>query len=178
MNYKNTWNNICLSGSIICIVIGIIMIVLPNLLLKFLSIFSGAALLSFGIVQIIQGVAQIDVKLLGKAKVTFGIIFSIIGLMFFINPKSPYRLFSFCFGIWAIITGFTQTNMYLKIKTEGIISPYFLVKGILNTIFGLMILLFPITITTIWTQIIGAYVIFVGVNLLTETIGKNKNQFF
>lgn len=178
MNYKNTWNNICLSGSILCIVTGIIMIILPQLLIKFLSIFSGAALLSFGIVQMLQGLAQIDVRILGKAKIVFGIVFSIIGLIFFINPNSPYKLFSFCFGIWALSAGITQVNMYLKIKAESIISPYFLVKGILNIVFGLMIFFFPITITTIWTQIVGVYVIFLGVNLIIETLGKNKNQFF
>ena len=107
---------------------------------------------------------------LEKMFILEGIILGIIGILFFINPLSAlYNFTSICgilltvYGIVRIIRGF-QSNSKL----------YYIITGIVDILFGLIIWYNPITTTGTLILIYGIYALIKGVYSLIISIKYKK----
>ena len=174
MRYEATWKNICIIGGILSIIAGVIAVFIPAFFMKSLSLIIGLSVLFFGAANLYDGFSQIDVLIIGAAKITFSLICVIVGLVFLINPQTPYKLFAVCFGFWSVVNGALKLNVGLSLKKNGENYLALIINGIINVMFGILIIFFPITVTAIWTQIFGVYFIYLGANLLLDKARKKN----
>lgn len=102
-----------------------------------------------------------------------GILFGIIGILFFINPFSTLASFiNICgvliilAGIFSIIRSLTSTN-----------NAFLIVNGIISILFGLLLCFSPIATINSLALFFGAWVIIRGIYLFIMAI-KYKNLGF
>ena len=174
MKYKTTWKGMCIAGGVLSVLVGMIAVFFPGFLMRFLSLIIGFSILLFGVAILYNGLTQIDVLIIGATKITFGLICTIIGILFLVNPKTPYQLFALSFGFWSIVSGALKLNLGINLKKNMENYLALTINGVINVLFGILIIFFPITITGIWTQIFGVYFIYLGINLFLDT-AKGKN---
>lgn len=172
MRYEATWKNICIVGGILSIIVGITAVFIPTFFMRSLSLIIGLSVLLFGAANLYNGLSQIDVLIIGAAKITFSLICIVAGINFLVNPQTPYQIFAVGFGSWSVVNGILKLNVGLSLKKveENYLS--MIINGLINVIFGVLIVFFPLTITEIWTRIFGVYFIYLGMNLLLSTAEK------
>ena len=102
-----------------------------------------------------------------------GILFGIIGILFFINPIESYFSFTTVAGIMLIIIGiFTIIRAF---KTTG--KTYYIFSGIINILFGIIVWFTPISTTETLILFYGVWALIRGIYLLIMSI-KRKNIGF
>lgn len=108
-----------------------------------------------------------------------GILFGIIGILFFINPIESYFSFTIVAGIMLIIVGIFTIVRAFK-STE---KAYYIFSGIINILFGFIVWLTPISTTEtlilfygIWAVIRGVYLFIISIK--RKKIGFNINTLY
>lgn len=108
-----------------------------------------------------------------------GILFGIIGILFFINPIESYFSFTIVAGIMLIIAGIFTIVRAFK-STE---KAYYIFSGIINILFGFIVWLTPISTTEtlilfygIWAVIRGVYLFIISIK--RKKIGFNINTLY
>lgn len=102
-----------------------------------------------------------------------GILFGIIGILFFINPIESYFSFTTVAGILLIIAGiFTIIRAF---KTDE--KLYYIFSGIINILFGLIVWFIPIPTTETLILFYGIWALIRGIYLLILSIKRKKIGF-
>ena len=102
-----------------------------------------------------------------------GILFGIIGILFFINPIESYFSFTTVAGIMLIIIGIFTIIRAFK-TTE---KTYYIFSGIINILFGIIVWFTPISTTETLILFYGVWALIRGIYLLIMSI-KRKNIGF
>lgn len=102
-----------------------------------------------------------------------GILFGIIGILFFINPIESYFSFTTVAGILLIIAGiFTIIRAF---KTDE--KAYYIFSGIINILFGLIVWFTPVSTTQTLILFYGIWALIRGIYLLILSIKRKKLGF-
>ena len=91
-----------------------------------------------------------------------GIIFAIIGLLFFIFPVETIISFSILIAILFIVVGIL-TILRCKERSGKL---FFIFNGIINILFGLVLWLYPISTINLLTTVYGTWLLIRGAYLL------------
>jgi uncharacterized membrane protein HdeD (DUF308 family) len=108
-----------------------------------------------------------------------GILFGIIGILFFINPIESYFSFTTVAGIMLIIAGIFTIIRAFKTTEKA----YYIFSGIINILFGLIVWFTPVSTTEtlilfygIWAVIRGIYLLIISIK--RKKIGFNANTLY
>ncbi|CEN78666.1 HdeD family acid-resistance protein [Paraclostridium sordellii] len=108
-----------------------------------------------------------------------GILFGIVGILFFINPIESYFSFTTVAGILLIIAGIFTIIRAFKTTEKA----YYIFSGIINILFGLIVWFAPISTTEtlilfygIWAVIRGIYLFIISIK--RKKIGFNFNTLY
>ncbi len=105
------------------------------------------------------------------------IIFFIIGSIIFSNPNSTVKFISYVLGgSFSIVGLFKIISYYLGKKKEKGVSIKDLSIGIIAFICGLVLIIFSNAIEVLTRVIMGAWILFNGINLLTSSLKVIKSQ--
>ena len=102
-----------------------------------------------------------------------GILFGIIGILFFINPIESYFSFTTVAGIMLIIIGIFTIIRAFKTTEKA----YYIFRGIINILFGIIVWFTPISTTETLILFYGVWALIRGIYLLIMSI-KRKNIGF
>ena len=102
-----------------------------------------------------------------------GILFGIIGILFFINPIESYFSFTTVAGIMLIIIGIFTIIRAFKTTEKA----YYIFSGIINILFGIIVWFTPISTTETLILFYGVWALIRGIYLLIMSI-KRKNIGF
>lgn len=102
-----------------------------------------------------------------------GILFGIIGILFFINPIESFFSFTTVAGILIIITGIFTIIRAFKTTEKA----YYVFSGIINILFGLIVWLSPISTTETLILFYGIWAVVRGIYLLIISIKRRKIGF-
>ncbi len=108
------------------------------------------------------------------------IIFFIIGIILFTNPDGILKIVSFILGGILILIGIIKIMSYRKVVVPALKNNRDLVSGIIYILMGIISIIFFQYIETAFRIIVGAYLIFVGVNRLifAKSLIKSKHKLY
>ncbi len=167
---------ICGIGFLIFMVLGLISIVQPVKFMKILSAVVGIIIIILGICLVILGAFRKNQMEYSSFKMFLGIILISIGTIFISFPTTPYVFFCIAFGIWAIISGVFKMSMCVQIKKSNQPIGVILCSGILHFIFGILLIIFPITYSAFCTQLMGIYWVYISLCFIM-TIFRKDNRY-
>ena len=156
-------------GSIITIIVGAVLLFLPNLSNKIVGVITGIIFILFGIITAYKYLKRDGAKIY-SLNLVFSILYLVLGLVIIVFPFSVMEFVTVCLGLFLIFNGATKINygLWLKRGNSGawLVT---LVAGILLVILGIMIVFNPFTAFAL-TQITGAFLIISGVLNLSDAI--------
>lgn len=156
-------------SAIITIIVGIVLLFLPNLSNKVVGIITGVIFIIFGITTAYKYLKRDGAKIY-SLNLVFAILYLILGLVIIIFPFSVIEFVTVCLGLFLVVNGAIEINYGLWLKRGGskawLVT---LVAGILLVILGIMIVFNPFTAFAL-TQITGAFLIISGIINLSDAI--------
>ena len=156
-------------SAVITIIVGIVLLFLPNLSNKVVGIITGVIFIIFGITTAYKYLKRDGAKIY-SLNLVFAILYLILGLVIIIFPFSVIEFVTVCLGLFLVVNGATEINYGLWLKRGGskawLVT---LVAGILLVILGIMIVFNPFTAFAL-TQITGAFLIISGIINLSDAI--------
>lgn len=169
---ENVYNKMVIFSiivAIITIIIGAVLLFLPNLSNKVVGIITGIIFILFGIITAYKYLKRDGAKIY-SLNLVFAILYLILGLVIIIFPFSVIEFVTVCLGLFLVVNGATKINYGLWLK-RGSSKAWLvtLVAGILLVILGIMIVFNPFTAYAL-TQITGAFLIISGVINLSDAI--------
>ena len=169
---ENVYNKMVIFSiitAVITIIIGAVLLFLPNLSNKVVGIITGIIFILFGIITAYKYLKRDGAKIY-SLNLVFAILYLILGLVIIIFPFSVIEFVTVCLGLFLVVNGATKINYGLWLK-RGSSKAWLvtLVAGILLVILGIMIVFNPFTAYAL-TQITGAFLIISGVINLSDAI--------
>ena len=159
--FSKVANSIIIS-SIVALIVGIIMIMFPDVSIKTMGIVAAVYI-------IIQGVALLYVDTLAsKFYLPFdgffsGIVSIIIGIILLFRPAVVPVVFTIGLGIWIIITSINYIRVAIKIRKTKLPWIVILVLGILDLLAGLLMIFNPFEATL-------SIVLFAGIMIIVHSV--------
>ena len=144
--------------------VGIIMMIHPDLSLNIIGIFCGIAMITFGIVKLIGYFSKDLFRLAFQYDLQFGILMLVIGLIILLKPINTINFICISLGIFITIEGLFKIRIALDAKSFGI-QKWWL-------IFTLSIITVIIGILLVFRSSEGAHalIILLGISWLAEGI--------
>ena len=169
---ENVYNKMVIFSiisAIITIIVGIVLLFLPNLSNKVVGIITGVIFIIFVITTAYKYLKRDGAKIY-SLNLVFAILYLILGLVIIIFPFSVIEFVTVCLGLFLVVNGATEINYGLWLKRGGskawLVT---LVAGILLVILGIMIVFNPFTAFAL-TKITGAFLIISGIINLSDAI--------
>ena len=167
------WNSII--GSILMILLGVVLIFFPSLSLNVISNMIGISAIVGGIFSIIR-YFMIDLKeSFYRNDFLNGVIMLVIGALVVFKPSFFISLIPLMLGIVILFSGISKLQDGISAKRLGYQnSTSYILLGVINIIFGLVILFNPFSAANVMFMIIGVGLIYSGVSDLYVTIFLTK----
>ena len=168
-NVFRRMNNLSVLVAIITIILGLILLLMPEKTNKIVGTMVGISVLLTGLATIYKYFKRDGAKIYALS-LTFGVIFAIIGVLLIVYPYTVMQFVTICFGISIIVSGASRINNAFWLKKgneESWLTT--LGAGILVVAIGLLILFNPFANLTL-TKLVGAFLIIMGVLDLVDAI--------
>lgn len=153
------------------IVLGIFLITEPNQAFESLIYYLGIAILVVGILKIISGIVNRDIKTYSSSSIYNGILNIIFGVILMNTTSLTIKLISVFIGIWLILSAGIQL---LYIFNLGAIAKYNMLTEIVKLIIGIIVLTTPVITTVFSGLVIGIILIVIGVYTLINIKEEEK----
>lgn len=155
--------------SIITIIVGTILLFLPDLTNKVVGIITGVIFVLFGLTSVYKYLKRDGAKIY-TLNLVFSILYLVLGVVIIIFPFSAIEFVTVCLGLFLIINGATKINYGLWLK-RGSCGAWLitLIAGSFLGVLGIMMIFNPFTSYAL-TQIVGAFLIMSGVINLSDAI--------
>ena len=128
--------------SIIAFIIGLIMVIVPNVSLQIIGITFGIFAIIFGVVLITLNF-MVHIIYIPFFGIVSGILSIIIGIMLIAMPDILPTIFGIALGIWVILSSVNIISMAITIKNGVSNWVWLLLLGIVDLICGIIILFNP-----------------------------------
>ena len=158
------------------IVMGIVLLLLPNATNKVVGIIVGIIFLIEGINSVYKYFHREGAKLYNLSLV-FGVLYAVLGVVIIIYPFTVVEFVTVCLGLYMIINGASKVNYALWLKRGNEDSWLItLATGILVAIVGILVIFNPFASLTL-TKLAGAFLIITGILDFMDTIlFKNRSK--
>lgn len=161
--------------SIVMVVLGVLLFVLPKMLIALMYIAS-TALVIYGIYEIVKYVAQSKETKQGWS-LAMGILLTMCGLIFFFSsPTSEALTYSFLFAMLAFLFGIRQLITTTEIKKTGGKTGFIIFTGILCILVGVFFCFAPILMEFALDYILGIALILVGIAVFANSISASRKK--
>ena len=151
------------------IIMGIVLMLLPNATNKVVGIIVGIIFLIEGINSVYKYFHREGAKLY-NLNLIFGVLYALLGVVIILYPFTVVEFVTVCLGIYMIINGASKVNYALWLKRGNEESWLItLATGILIAIVGILVIFNPIASLTL-TKLAGAFLIITGILDFMDTI--------
>ncbi|WOF15747.1 hypothetical protein F1737_03095 [Methanoplanus sp. FWC-SCC4] len=170
----NWW--VFLLQGLISIIFGGIALIWAPIVVDVFAYFIGALIILYSISTIVKGIANKDNTKSKILLVILGIAGVLIGILSVMNIGIIWLTFAVLIAMWAFITGFGDLWLGLTAETEsGIYRILLVLAGIIAIILGILMVIFPLLGTILIVQVIGAFIIAMGiVSIITGFFVQGK----
>ena len=151
------------------VIVGIVLLLLPEATNKVVGVASGIIFLLAGINSIYKYFHRDGAKIY-SLNLIFGVLYAILGVVIILYPFTVVEFVTVCLGLYMIINGASKINyaLWLKRGTEDswLIT---LATGILVIVVGILVIFNPFASLTL-TKLVGAFLIITGILDFMDTI--------
>lgn len=155
--------------SLFTIIMGIVLLLLPNATNKVVGIIVGIIFLIEGINSVYKYFHREGAKLY-NLNLVFGVLYALLGVVIILYPFTVVEFVTVCLGIYMIINGASKVNYALWLKRGNEESWLItLATGILIAIVGILVIFNPFASLTL-TKLAGAFLIITGILDFMDTI--------
>ena len=159
--FKRTTNSI-IASAILSALVGIIMIIFPNMSIKTISMISAIYIILHGVILIV-----LDIKA-SRYYIPFdgmlpGILSIILGIILLVKPNILSTLFTIAIGVWIILSSINSLKMAISLRGEDVPWVLLLLFGIIDLIIGIIVVFNPFTASI-------SLMIFIGIMLIVHSI--------
>lgn len=155
--------------ALLTIIIGIVLLLLPNATNKVVGIIVGIIFLIEGINSVYKYFHREGAKLY-NLNLIFGVLYALLGVVIILYPFTVVEFVTVCLGIYMIINGASKVNYALWLKRGNEESWLItLATGILIAIVGILVIFNPFASLTL-TKLAGAFLIITGILDFMDTI--------
>lgn len=175
---KDQWNKNLRStriwgivASILMIVAGIVCIAYPVESTYAIEVFAAVSLLCFGVWQVVEYLQRPPFLRMGTGLAS-GILNVLLAILLLSSPAVDMMyFFGFLFGLDLMMLGFEQVTATGRLKAIGVTGTgWFTADGVLNIIFGFILLFMPVASIAAVSVILAMYLIFGGISLLVMSV--------
>lgn len=155
--------------AVLTIVMGVILLVVPEASNKVVGILVGIVILLEGINSIYKYFHRDGAKLY-SLNLIFGVLYSILGVVIIVYPNTVIKFVAVCLGLYMVINGASKINYSLWLHKGGESSWLItLASGILVIVVGILLIFNPYATLTI-TKLSGTFLTITGILDLMDTI--------
>lgn len=162
-------------ASIFMILIGIVCLAFPVQTTYFIEVLASIALLCFGIWEVVR-YTQATPFLKSGVTLASGILNILLGIMLLTSPAADLLTsFGFLFGLNLLMLGFEKVTATSRLGAIGVAGTGWLTAdGVLDIIFGFILLFVPMASVGAVSVILAMYLIFGGISLLIQSINAKE----
>jgi uncharacterized membrane protein HdeD (DUF308 family) len=156
------WKTSVLTG-LFAVVVGLIALLFPSFAGSLLLFLVAFVVIVTSVNLIITGYTVSDEDAyLRWPFMALGVLLLVLGCIVIIYPQESASIVVYLIAVWAIVMGFY--NMILSITYAETRRGLIALKGILSTIFGLLILFYPpLSSAVLLVQVFGIYLVILGI---------------
>jgi uncharacterized membrane protein HdeD (DUF308 family) len=167
-------------GGIILVILGITILVYPDVTLELVILIVGIFLIIQGIFELIFGFSA-DAKGARWLFVLKGLISLVLGIIILVYPDETLTIFVYLVAAWAIIWGIFELVATFMVPAEVRQQVYGtggkwlgVLIGLVAIAFGIVLAVYPEATLTIIIYLIGFLVIVTGILMAVNSFGTRK----
>ncbi len=173
-NFKKMFR-MSLISSVFFIVVGLFLILKPEVTLATISYVIGGIIIVIGVTFLIKYFSNKEYGMF-SGDLIFGVMSVIFGFILILNPTALAKIIPFILGIWIVISSITKIQYSLQLKTynnKAWVSTMMIAA--ITFLWGLLLLFDPFEGAMVITQVIGMFILIYAVLDLAEVILIKKN---
>ena len=157
--------------SVVLLVLGILLLFIPGSIVTMV-------IRIFGIIVLVLGGLNIYNNTKNKSNttdLTYGILISILGLVFISSPQTIASIIPFILGVWIVLRSAVKLQFVSTLKNSGNDYIKSLIINILELILGIVLIFNPFKGAETLIRIIGIFIIvYSGLDILNYYFSKPK----
>ncbi|SFC54687.1 HdeD family acid-resistance protein [Ruminococcus albus] len=165
--------------SVFCIVMGIALIIRPDLFTRVVGLVIGGIITTMGAVALLRYLIRTRTDPDNASGLVSGVVLIIAGVFVMVRPDFIPKVIAFVFGAYMLISGITNIQgAFLLKKTNSTRWTKALVIAGLTTLAGMMLVINPILLADVTARLMGVCLLISGMSNIGGTLltGRNKNN--
>lgn len=158
--------------AVIMALLGIIFIIFSEQVAKYLIIFLGGLLITFGIINLVT-----SIKTNNKITRKLGIYIVVFGVIVILISDFILSVIGICIGLFCLFSGISTIGIALKLKEEKFPFIIPLIKGATSLIISVVLISLPKIYINVQIIILGIYLIINAANSLYNGMTRKENDF-
>ena len=177
MDKLKSWKIVALILGVIFAFLGIITMIFPGWFLTFLPKALGIILFVTGILAIVEGVRNHKVAThTANMEILRGIVYMLVALIFLFKPVFTLEFLTVFIGVWALFDGCTKIALTFSLSQANQPWGLLLLDGIIQVLFGMLILFNPFGGAVALAIIAGIYLLYFGLSMIAFGIWFKRND--
>lgn len=161
---KKLKKNIVIS-SVLCIVLGIVLVVWPDMSMQIACTMIGVVLLAGGIMRLIEYFVMRDGSMYAQMNLIMGIVLAVVGVWIVLKPDKVLAIIPIIIGIVIVLHGLNNFQQAITLCKEKYDKWWIaLILGLLTVGLGLLLICRPFEALDTVVMLIGIFLIYDGVS--------------
>lgn len=165
--------------SLFCIVMGVALIIRPDLFTRVVGLIVGGIITTMGAVALMRYFIRTKTDPDNASGLVSGVVLIVAGVFVMVRPDFIPKVIAFVFGAYMLISGITniQGAMNLR-KNSSTRWTKAMVSAVLTTLAGLLLVINPIIAVDFAFRLMGVCLLISGLSNITGTLltGGNKQE--
>ncbi len=161
---KKLKTNIVISA-VLCIVLGIVLVVWPDMSMQIACAAIGVVLLLGGIVRLVQYFVVRDGSMYAQMNLIMGIVLTVVGVWIVLKPDKVLAIIPIIIGIVIVLHGLNNLQQAITLCKEKYDKWWVaLILGLLTVGFGVLLICRPFAALDTVVMLIGIFLIYDGLS--------------
>lgn len=161
---KKLKTNIVISA-VLCIVLGIVLVIWPDMSMQIACAAIGVVLLLGGIVRLVQYFVVRDGSMYAQMNLIMGIVLTVVGVWIVLKPDKVLAIIPIIIGIVIVLHGLNNLQQAITLCKEKYDKWWVaLILGLLTVGFGVLLICRPFAALDTVVMLIGIFLIYDGLS--------------
>lgn len=161
---KKLKTNIVISA-VLCIVLGIVLVVWPDMSMQIACAAIGVVLLVGGLVRLVQYFVVRDGSMYAQMNLIMGIVLAVVGVWIVLKPDKVLAIIPIIIGIVIVLHGLNNLQQAVTLCKEKYDKWWIaLILGLLTVGFGVLLVCRPFAALDTVVMLIGIFLIYDGLS--------------
>ena len=161
---KKLKTNIVISA-VLCIVLGVVLVVWPDMSMQIACVAIGVVLLLGGVVRLVQYFVVRDGSMYAQMNLIMGIVLAVVGIWIVLKPEKVLAIIPIIIGIVIVLHGLNNLQQAITLCKDKYDKWWVaLILGLLTVGFGVLLICRPFAALDTVVMLIGIFLIYDGIS--------------